>query len=524
MSEAVRHVVIVGGGSAGWLTAAVLAAAHGQGTTNATGATDPRLRITLLESPDIAPIGVGEGTWPTMRDTLRSVGLSEADLFRQCDAAFKQGSRFNGWVDGSPADHYFHPFVLPQGYTEAPLAAAWLQRHASVPFADLVSFQPHLCVRGLAPKQAATPEYAAVANYGYHFDAGKFGQLLQRHCTERLGVVHVRDHVVDVNSRDNGDIASVQTQVGGALAGDLFVDCTGMASVLLGQHYGAAWVPQQQVLFNDSALAVQLPYAHEDSAIASQTIATAQANGWVWDIGLPTRRGVGHVYSSAHTTDDAAEAALRRYVQHTGGPADMLAPRKLSFQPGYRQKFWHHNCVVIGLSAGFVEPLEASALALVELSAAMLSEEMPATRAAMDIVARRFNSSFTYRWERVIDFLKLHYALTRRSDTAYWREQVAPEHMPERLRDLLTLWRHRPPSRRDFDRVDELFPSASYQYVLFGMGFRPELGAYAQPAGSSDAADGFFREAAALTRKMLPALPSNRALIDHILRHGMLRV
>ncbi len=518
MSNAVKHVVIVGGGSAGWLTAAVLAAAHGRNTAGA------RLHITLLESPDIGPIGVGEGTWPTMRDTLRGVGLSETDLFRHCDAAFKQGSRFNGWVDGSAVDHYFHPFVLPQGYTEAPLAAAWLQQHAHVPFADLVSFQPHLCVQGLAPKQATTPEYAAVANYGYHFDAGKFGQLLQRHCTQQLGVVHVLDHVVGVNSLDNGDIASLQTQAGGALAGDLFIDCTGLASLLLGRHYGVGWVPQQQVLFNNSALAVQLPYAEADSAIASQTIATAQDNGWVWDIGLPTRRGVGHVYSSAHTTDDAAEAALRRYVQHTGGPADMPAPRKLSFQPGYRQEFWHRNCVAIGLSAGFVEPLEASALALVELSAAMLSEELPATRAAMDIVARRFNHSCTYRWERVIDFLKLHYALTRRQDTAYWRDHAATEHLPERLQELLTLWQHRPPSRRDFDRVDELFPSASYQYVLFGMGFRPEPGAYAQPPGGAQAADGFFREAAALTRKMLPALPSNRALVQHILRHGMLRV
>jgi glycine/D-amino acid oxidase-like deaminating enzyme len=521
VSEAVRQVVIVGGGSAGWLTAAVLAAAHGQGAANTT---DARLHITLLESPDIGPIGVGEGTWPTMRDTLRSVGLSETDLFRSCDAAFKQGSRFNGWVDGSPADHYCHPFVLPQGYLDAQLAAAWLQRHAEVPFADLVSFQPHLCAQGKAPKQMATPEFAAVANYGYHFDAGKFGRLLQRHCTERLGVNHVLDHVVGIHSHDNGDIASLQTKGHGSVAGDLFVDCTGMASLLLGRHYGVELVPQRQVLFNDRALAVQVPYARDDSDIASQTIATAQASGWVWDIGLPTRRGVGHVYSSAHTSEDAAEAALRRYVQSTGGPAVMPSPRKLSFAPGYRQKFWHRNCVAIGLSAGFVEPLEASALALVELSAAQLSEEMPATRAAMDIVARRFNSSFSYRWERVIDFLKLHYALTRRSDTAYWRDHVAPEHVPERLRELLTLWRHRPPSRRDFDRVEELFPSASYQYVLFGMGFRPQPGAYAQQPGNDAAADGFFREAAALTRKMLPALPSNRALIEHIQRHGMLRV
>ena len=517
LSEAVRHVVIVGGGSAGWLTAAVLAAAHKAGSRAG-------LQVTLLESPDVGPIGVGEGTWPTMRDTLCSIGLSETALFRECEASFKQGSRFNGWVDGSSADHYFHPFVLPQGYTEADLAAAWLEHHASVPFADLVSFQPHLCAQGRAPKQVTTPEYAAVANYGYHFDAGKFGLLLKRHCTEHLGVRHVVDHVEGVNCRDNGDMASVQTRTQGALAGDLFVDCTGMSSLLLGQHYGVEFVSQRHVLFNDSALAIQVPYPHDNNAIASQTIATAQSNGWLWDIGLPTRRGVGHVYSSAHTSEAAAELALRDYVRSTGGPDDMGSPRKLSFQPGYRKKFWHRNCVAIGLSAGFVEPLEASALALVELSAAMLSDELPANRSAMDIVAQRFNDTFSYRWERVIEFLKLHYALTRRQDSAYWRDHAAPEHLPTRLRELLTLWRHRPPSRRDFDRVEELFPSASYQYVLFGMGFRPEPNGYARQPRGAELADGFFREAAALTRKMLPALPSNRALVEHILLHGMLRI
>jgi tryptophan 7-halogenase len=517
VSETIKHVVIVGGGSAGWLTAAVLAAEHGCGA----GAD---LQVTLIESPDIGPIGVGEGTWPTMRDTLRKVGLSETAFIRDCDASFKQGSLFKGWVDGTAADYYFHPFVLPHGYTDANLAAAWLARHADVPFADLVSFQPHLCMQCKAPKQTTTPEYAAVANYGYHFDAGKFGLLLRRHCIERLGVTHLTDHVVGINSHDNGDIASLQTTAHGAVAGDLFVDCTGMQSLLLAQHFGVNLVPQKHVLFNDTALAVQVPYAREDTAIASQTVATAQSSGWVWDIGLPTRRGVGHVYSSKHTSDDAAEQALRRYVESTGGPKDIASPRKLSFQPGYRQTFWHRNCVAIGLSAGFVEPLEASALALVELSAAMLSEEMPATRSAMDIVARRFNDTFLYRWERVIDFLKLHYALTRRRDTAYWRDHAAQESVPERLRELLTLWRHRPPSRHDFSRVEELFPSASYQYVLYGMGFRPEPGAYARRMGNPELADGFFREAAALTRKMLPALPGNRDLIEHVKRHGMLRI
>lgn len=517
MSEAVKQVVIVGGGSAGWLTAGVIAAEH-------RAASGSGLEVTLLESPDVGPIGVGEGTWPTMRDTLRKIGVTETDFIRECDASFKQGSRFDRWVTGSAGDRYFHPFVLPQGYTETNLVAGWLQRHSEVPFADLVSFQPHLCARGKAPKQVATPEYAAVANYAYHLDAGKFGVFLRKFCTEKLGVRHVLDHMVGINSHDNGDIASLQTKTNGALAGDLFVDCTGMQSLLLGQHYEIPFVSQKHVLFNDTALALQIPYAEENSPIASQTISTAQSSGWVWDIGLPTRRGIGHVYSSSHTSDDAAEVELRNYVESTGGPKNGAAPRKLSFNPGYRAKFWHRNCVAIGLSAGFIEPLEASALALVELSAAMLSDEMPATRATLDIVARRFNDSFTYRWARVIDFLKMHYVLSQRADSEFWRDNVRVESIPDRLSEQLTLWRHQPPSRYDFFRIEEVFPSASYQYVLYGMGFRPDANVTTRRADDADRADGFFREAATLTGKMLAALPTNRELIVHIQRNGLHRI
>jgi tryptophan 7-halogenase len=501
----------VGGGSAGWLSAGIIAAAH------------PALQVTLVESPDVAPIGVGEGTWPSMRDTLSKIGVSETDFFRECDVAFKQGSKFSGWVTGQENDYYFHPFVLPQGYSETPLAGRWQQRHPDVPFADLVSFQPHLCAQGRAPKQAVTPEFAAVANYGYHLDAGKFGVFLRKHCMDKLGVKFVPDHVSAINSHENGDIASLQTRNHGALEGALFVDCTGMQSLLLGEHFGIEFLSQQHVLFNDSALAIQVPYPAEDSPIASQTTSTAQDCGWIWDIGLPARRGIGYVYSSAHTGDQAAERSLRRYLQKTGA-TEAGAARKLSFRPGYRRQFWHRNCVAIGLSAGFIEPLEASALALVELSASMLSDEMPATRDVMDVVARRFNEAFTYRWERVIDFLKLHYVLSKRTDSAYWRDNREQASIPDRLAELLTLWRHRAPSRYDFGRIDEIFPSASYQYVLYGMGFRTEFDAADQRPETQHMADACFREAQALTAKMLPALPANRELIAHIRRHGLQKI
>ncbi|MYM89921.1 tryptophan 7-halogenase [Rugamonas sp. FT82W] len=506
----VRRIVIVGGGSAGWLTAGLIAADH-QGTS---------LHITLIESPDIAPIGVGEGTWPSMRDTLRRIGVSESDFFRECDASFKQGSRFNRWVTGADNDYYFHPFALPQGYDEMNLPEQWQAQHPDIPFADLVSYQPHLCVHGRAPKQVVTPEFSSVANYGYHLDAGKFGVFLRKHCLENLGVHYVPDNVAGIASHDNGDIAALHTQTHGALEGDLFIDCTGMQSLLLGKHYAVPFLSQKHVLYNDTALAVQVPYPDDNHPIASQTSSTAQSAGWIWDIGLPTRRGVGHVYSSAHIGDAQAEAELRRYIADTGGPQDIPPPRKLSFNPGYRQRFWHRNCVAIGLSAGFIEPLEASALALAEMSAAMVSDELPATRAAMDIVAARFNEAFTYRWERVIDFLKLHYVLSRRRDSDYWRDNTAS--VPDRLGDLLTLWRHRAPSRNDFNRIEEVFPWASYQYVLYGMGFRSEF-MNPQPRLAA-LADGYFREAAELTHKMLGGLPDNRTLINHIKRHGLQKI
>ena len=505
----IRRVVVLGGGSAGWLTAGLLAAAH-----------RGRVQVTVIEAPDLPPIGVGEGTWPTMRDTLRDIGVREADFVRACDATFKQGSLFRGWVDGRPDDLYFHPFSLPEGYTDAPLAQAWKATAAGVPFAAVVSAQPHLCMHGLAPKQPVTPEFAAVANYGYHFDAGRFGPFLREHCVSRLGVRHVADEMVQVRCHDNGDIAALLTRAHGEVEGDLFVDCTGMAARLLAGHYGVGFLSRRETLCCDRALALQLPYEDEKSPIACQTVSTAQPIGWVWDIGLQRRRGVGLVYSSEHASDDEAARVLHAYVAASSPGASLPEPRRLRFEPGYRQEFWHRNCVAIGLSAGFLEPLEASALALIEFSAGFVRDQMPATRGVMEIVARRFNDAARYRWERIVEFLKLHYVLSRRDDHAFWRAQRSQASCPERLATQLALWREMPPSRHDFERHDEAFPSASYQYILYGMGFdAPDMPAPA-PADLARAQES-FATVARQVRRMLGALPSHRELVEHVRLHGM---
>ncbi|GAA3268552.1 hypothetical protein GCM10020258_40070 [Sphingomonas yabuuchiae] len=226
-------------------------------------------------------------------------------------------------------------------------------------------------------------------------------------------------------------------------------------------------VDASSILFNDQALAVQLPVA-PGSPVASQTVATAHGAGWIWDIGLPTRRGIGCVYASAFMSDDEAEGVLAEYCRRISG--DSPAPRRLTFRSAYRSRPWTANCLAIGQSAGFMEPLEASAIVMIELALDALLDDFAVDTGLMTIQARRFNALATYRWERIVDFLKLHYVLSRR-DEPYWRAHRDPATIPDRLAEMLALWRYRSPSALDLPMQDELFPAASYRYILRGMGF-----------------------------------------------------
>ncbi|MEX0915177.1 MAG: tryptophan 7-halogenase, partial [Wenzhouxiangellaceae bacterium] len=288
------------------------------------------------------------------------------------------------------------------------------------------------------------------------------------------------------------------------------------------EHFGVPFMDKSDILFNDTALAVQAPYADPGAPIESQTISTARSFGWIWDIGLVARRGIGYVYSSRHGNDDEAAAILEDYLRSIGTPSEAIpAPRKISFTPGHRERFWHRNCVAVGMSAGFIEPLEASALVMVELSARMISEELPANRRIMDIVSRRFNQKFRYRWERIIDFLKLHYVLSRRDDSEYWRDNRSRASAPDHLLDLIELWRYRPPGQSDFPHLDEIFSAASHQYVLYGMA--PEFAAgrarpsQAQCSKARELYDSNVRTAS----QCLAKLPPNRTLLQQIARHGL---
>lgn len=510
MVTALRNVVIVGGGTAGWLAAALLASRH-----RAEG--DQGISVTLIESPDVPTIGVGEGTWPTLRDTLKRIGISEKDFLTYCDASFKQGSRFDGWVDGTSQDSYLHPFTSPLRGAASDIHAAWKHNIDSKrAFADVVGVQSAICAQDLAPKQISMPDYEGIVNYAYHLDAIKLATLLSQHATRHLSVRHIRDHVIEVHSHENSDIKAVETASNGAVNGDLFIDCTGLKSLLLGEHFGIGFNDQSHILFNDRALAVQVPVS-ENSPIASQTISTAHDSGWIWDIGLPTRRGIGLVYASKYSDTETANATLRHYIEsHCAGADADISIREISFQSGYREKFWHRNCLAIGLSAGFLEPLEASAIVMIELASKFLADNFPRNRDMMATLERRFNDLFSYRWGRIIDFLKLHYVLSQRTQ-AYWTDNRDPATMTERLQDLLELWKHQPPSVEDFPQAEEIFPAASYQYILYGMGFETATWPSLQPLNINE----INRNLSLIKnqkRKLIAGLPSNRALLTDIQR------
>lgn len=518
MEDRISRVVIVGGGSAGWLTAGVIAAEH---HIDSQSQSQQPIELLLIESPDVPTIGVGEGTWPSMRKTLQRIGLSETDFIRECDASFKQGTFFRNWRTGN-ADTYSHPFTVPIDYAEINLAPHWIAQTEAHQFADAVNPQTTLFADCLAPKQITTPEYAFVVNYGYHLDAGKFAELLRQHCTENLDVKHIKANVLQINSAENGDIQSVTTDSAGDIAGDLFIDCSGSGCLLLGEHFKIPFQSRQANLFNDTALAAQVSYTEEDQPIQSCTLSTAQTAGWIWDIGLPTRRGIGHVYSSAHISEDDATAQLLAYIKELAGEkvASNVAPRKIEFQPGHRQEFWHRNCVAIGMSSGFIEPLEASALAMVETAAAMVAEQLPPTREVMDLVAKRFNRKFLRHWDQIIDFLKLHYVLSSRDDSPYWQDNRAATSVSEKLSEQLLLWRYRSPWHQDAEAVDELFPTASYQYILYGMDFRTMPRQTRSQHQDQRKASELFQKNATRAAQLQQALPGNRELLDKVREFG----
>jgi tryptophan 7-halogenase len=509
-----RSILIVGGGTAGWLTAAYLAKFLDLPA-------NPHLIITLIESPDIGIIGVGEGTFPTIRSTLKYLGIDETRFIQQTSATFKQGIRFTDWVR-APVDgehhSYFHPFEAPF-YTEGTsLVPYWLLQDEQTrpPFAEAVTIQNRVAEARRAPKKPHEGDYSAPLNYAYHFDAAKLVAVLEARARE-LGVRHIRDELKEVEIAPSGEIGRVATMNSGALEADLYIDCSGFRAELIGKTLGVPFKSVRNHLFTNRAVACKVPYDRPDAPIESFTIATAHEAGWIWDIALSEARGIGCVYSTDHMSNDRAEQVLSDYI---GASSGEIATRHIPFEVGYRARPWERNCVAVGLAGGFLEPLESTGVVLIEAAVGMIAELFP-HNGPIDGPARRFNELMSARYDNIVNFLKLHYCLSRR-DEPFWRENADPASIPERLAELLEQWRYRPPNRFDFILDLESFAFFNYQYILYGMGFKTDLSGGREDFPNVRAAERLFARIKTFSERATEDLPEHRELIRQINAAGEL--
>jgi len=418
--QAIRSILIVGGGTAGWISAAVLSRFL-----------DPaRCSITLIESEEIGTVGVGEATVPLMQHLNGLLGIDEREFVKATQGSFKLGIEFRDW--GAIGDRFFHGFG---DYGDAIEGIAphhhWLKLRRdgdSTPIDDY-SLPWAMARRGrFAPPASDPAQQQHYYRYAFHFDALLYARFLRAYA-EKRGVRRIEGRVVDTAlDGESGRIAAVVTADGERHAADLFVDCSGFRGLLIEEALGTGyddwrhWLPCDSAVVAPSALA---------GPPAPYTLSTAREAGWQWRIPLQHRMGNGYVYSTRFTDDDRARALFTAHVE-----GELLAdPRVLRFTTGRRRKFWNRNCVAIGLAGGFMEPLESTSIQLIQTGIARLIEYFP-DRNWDPRVADEYNRVTTNEFERIRDFLILHYALTRRDDAPLWdycRTMALPDTLAHKI-------------------------------------------------------------------------------------------
>lgn len=448
----IGRIIIVGGGTAGWMAAAILSRFIRNGFTT----------IELVESDDIGTVGVGEATIPPIRSLLDMLRIDENEFLRFTYGTFKLGIEFVDWT--RPGHRYMHPFGLFGADIEGvPFHQFWLKSKA---LGDTTAIEDYSLTsaaarRGRFGKPRDTQFPLNHWTWAYHFDATRVAQFLRQYA-ERLGVRRREGRIVDVTLRsEDGFIESVELEGGTRINGDFFIDCSGFAALLIGEALGVPYEDWRHWLPCDRAVAV--PSANV-SQPRPHTRSTARAAGWQWRIPLQHRTGNGYVYSSAASSDDEAAATLLANLE-----GEVLGePRPLSFVTGRRQQFWSRNCLALGLAAGFMEPLESTAIHLVQTGIAKLLALFPDKRFD-PLEIDEYNRLTGATWAQIRDFLILHYKATERDDSEFWN-YCRNMDIPETLQRKIDLFSGR---GRCFRYDDELFSVTSWVAVLLGQGIRP---------------------------------------------------
>lgn len=459
MAEPIKSVTIVGGGTAGWMTALILQGYFGDLTKP-----DARMKITLIESPNVPTVGVGEATVPGMPRTLRMAGISETEFFKTCNASFKLGVLFSNWNvdrDGHPIE-YVNPFARPPGIGGIEAALYFLRYGAgSRDFTQVFSPSIDLANAFKGPRPLGDKPFAMNVGHAYHLDAGKFAGLMRDICTTR-GVRHVRENVVQVEQDERGYVSALHLEQSGVHPTELIIDCTGFKGVIINEVLKEPFISYSNYLANDRAMAVQIPHP-DPKKIPSLTRSFALGAGWVWRVPLFNRIGTGYVYSSAHRTD---EEARDEFIAHLGDTWNGVEPRVIPMRVGRNRNAWVKNVVAVGLSGGFIEPLESTAIHMIDMAVRWLTTYFPDSDYP-EPLRNRYNKLTGAFYDEVRDFICLHYALGNRTDSPYWIDAREALEVPDRLAENLALWRHAIPGPYDLE-TDILFGYGTYQAVLLG--------------------------------------------------------
>ncbi|MEP7009456.1 MAG: tryptophan halogenase family protein [Acidobacteriota bacterium] len=514
-----KAIVIVGGGTAGWMAASYLKKAL------------PKVDVTVIESANVGTIGVGEATFSTVKLFFDFLGLDESEWMPSCNATYKMAIRFVGWrADGG---HFYHPFQRYEVVDGFNLGDWWmrLKRHEE-PF-DYACFPtPALCDAQRSPRfldgrvyddhvqdyflgevgghNNIIMDHKVQYPYAYHFDAGLLAVFLKDFAMAR-GVHRIVDDVAGVVRDDRGWIDHLVTQEHGDLSADLFVDCTGFRGLLINQALGEEFLSFSESLLCDRAIALQVPRDVRAHGINPFTSATAMSAGWSWNIPLYGRVGTGYVYSSAFLSPDEAEKEFRAYL----GPAsEGLKANHIKMRIGRNRNSWVGNCVAIGLASGFVEPLESTGIFFIQNGIEELVNHFP-SHEIDDATVRSYNRVIGDCIDGVRDFLTLHYCASDRADNDFWRatKMVVPSNF---LAERLELWKRRLPNARSIPQSFHGFESYSYSVMLLGLNYRPmsSLPALDQvPSGNALRAFSALRER---TRKLVAELPSQLEYLTFI--------
>ncbi|WP_395856083.1 tryptophan halogenase family protein [Cystobacter fuscus] len=468
-----RKLIIVGGGSSGWMSAAYLCKAL-----------NFSVDITLIESPTIGRIGVGEATIPTIKEELFDfLGIPEEEWMAECKATYKLGIRFQNWKKPASqgGDHYYHNFGEMPLVKGMPLSHVWMYKHQQQGYSLSLDYACyHASALSDAKKSPRYMDGTRALHHAYHFDALLIANYLKEWSIAR-GLTHITDDVVGTELDEGGNIKSLRGASGRTYEADLYIDCSGFAGLLIEKALGEPKVSFHECLLTDRAVAINIPENPEAEGIRPYTTATAFSSGWTWEIPLYNRSGNGYVYSSAFQTPEDAEREIRAWF---GKKAERLDVRHIRFISGRRRRSWVKNCVSIGLSSSFLEPLESTGLYFVYAALYQLVSYFPNKR--IDPVLRdKFNERMAYMVDDVRDFIVLHFCTSPRTDTPYWRANQHDLKLPDTLQEILELQRAGVPIRRSYHSNETLYASfeaafdrfwtnSNFQSIFAGVNYLPK--------------------------------------------------